>query len=276
MNETLVRAVRDGDADAIDSILAMHPDQAAARLDEARSPSGIGGMTAFHLAVHWVRPGVLRVLARRGVPINARNAEGRTALHDAIEDSRDDLVDLLIELGAKVDVCAAAILGRLDRLREILNETPEAVDDRTTGLSPLGWAAYGNRHDTATELILRGAKMDDGELLCAASVGHVRVGRVLLDHGADPDAISPAAGGNALHAAVSMRNTCDSSAFVALLLSRGADPTIRSAAGKTAIELAEEGRARQQAARERGEQPEFPRDYDAVLHLLRGATDPVR
>ena len=67
--------------------------------------------------------------------------------------------------------------------------------------SPLGWAAFGNQVETATELILRGARMDDGELLCAALVGHVEVGRLLIAHGADPNELFTEAGGNALHAA---------------------------------------------------------------------------
>ena len=70
-------------------------------------------------------------------------------------------------------------------------------NDRSTRLSPLGWASFGNQVETARELIERGARMDDGELLCAASVGHVEVGRLLIQHGADPNVVSEEAGGNA-------------------------------------------------------------------------------
>ena len=71
--------------------------------------------------------------------------------------------------------------------------------------------------------------MDDGELLCASSVGHVEVGRVLIRH--------------------------------------GADPTIPTSQGKTALQVAEEG-ARRQAG---NPSDDCSKDYEAVTALLRQA-----
>jgi len=207
-------------------------------------------------------------LIAAGAELDGRSDEGRTALHEAIEYGHGRIRDLLLESGAEVDVCAAAILGRVERLRLLLDRQPALVGDRSTGLSPLGWAAYGNQTETAAELCDRGARPDDGELLCAASVGHVEVGRLLIEHGADPDEVHPGAGGNALHAAASMRYTHDASAFVAMLLAAGADPKLRSLGGRTALEIAEEGAGR----RCEGEDvAEATKSYPAVAALLRAA-----
>lgn len=221
-------------------MLAERPALLAARTG-ARGPTGAPrGGTGLHLAVHADRPDVIRVLLDAGIDPDVRNAAGRTALHDAIEGGRRQITELLIDGGgATVDICAAAILGRLERLRQLLGEDPSRANDRSTGLSPLGWAAFGNRVTAAAVLIDRGARMDDGELLCAASAGHVEVGRLLLDRGVDPDAIDPGAGGTALHAAAAMRYTPDARPFVRMLLGRGANPRIRDRKGRTPAGIAE-------------------------------------
>lgn len=206
-------------------------------------------------------------LIARGVDLDARNGEGRTALHDAIEDGRSEIQELLLAAGAEVDAAAAAILGRVDRLRELLDADPTLANDDRTGISALAWAAYGDRPECAALLIERGARMDDGELFCAASCGHVAVARTLLDHGADPNATWPGhRDGTPLHVAARMPYTCDVSGFACLLLERGADPNLRDADGETPLTLA---RARD------GVGPESKR-YDLLLRVLRehGAVDP--
>ena len=113
--------------------------------------------------------------------------------------------------------------------------------------------------------------MDDGELLCAAAVGHVDVTRVLLEHGADPNEMDERAGGTALHAAIGMKFTEDASEVVKVLLDAGADPQSKTTGGMTAIELAESRSARQAETLAKGEEVEFERNYDGVLEILRNA-----
>jgi ankyrin repeat protein len=213
-------------------------------------------------------------LVEAGVDLEARNDDGRTALHDAIELGRIEIENYLIESGAPVDLCCAAILGKLDLVRELLDRNPGSVNDDSTHISPLAWAAFGNQARVAEELIHRGARIDDGELLCAASAGHVEVGRVLLAAGVDPDALDPRAGGNALHVAAGMRYTADSSNFVALLLEAGADATIRSTGGKTALEIAEEGLEHQEEELEHGVDECELKNYAAVIEVLRRGPPP--
>ncbi len=151
-------------------------------MPKSEAADGTGGCTGLHVAVHCANVEIARLLISSGVDLEARNEDGRTALHDSIEYGKREIEKLLLESGAEVDVCAAAILGRIEGVRELLDQDPDLVNDRSTNLSPLGWASYGNQTEVAAELISRGARMDDGELLCAASVGHAEVGRLLLQH----------------------------------------------------------------------------------------------
>ncbi len=93
------------------------------------------------------------------------------------------------------------------------------------------------------------------------------MGRLLIEHGADPNEIHPEDGGNALHAAASMRYSRNSSAFVDMLMAAGADPRIRSRAGQTALQIAEEGIRRQP----RDGAGEEPKEFSDVAELLRRA-----
>lgn len=223
--------------------------------------------TGLHAAVHAGSVDVARVLVEAGIDLEAATLEGRRALHDAIEFGQSEIARLLEEAGAELDICCAAILGRLELLREWLDRDPALANDRSTGLSPLGWASFGNRTETARELIARGARMDDGELTCAGSVGHAEVARVLLEAGCDPNWACPESGTTALHAAASMRYTCDAAAFVDVVLEFGADPEAKTVSGRTPLELAEAGHRAQLAA----PPPEFPKDFAAVIERLRRA-----
>lgn len=150
--------------------------------------------------------------------------------HDSLRRCRSEIEKLLIEMGATIDICAAAILGMMERVRE---------------------------------------------LLCAASVGHIEVGRVLLKHGADPNEIDRNAGGNALHAAAKMRYTHDSSAFISMLLAAGADPSLRTRDGKSARQIAEDGARHQSGPRGPENREGWLRNFEGVAQLLRQAESPT-
>ena len=262
-------SINSGDLETLKRLLAAAPALLGATSAPSYAPDKPLRCTGLRAAVHARRPEIARLLVDAGIDIEAKTLEGRTALHDSIEDGVVDVTDLLLERGAEVDICTAAILGRLDRVRELLDADPARANDRATGLSPLGWASFGNRVDTAGELIRRGARMDDGELICAASVGHVEVGRLLIERGADPDEVNPEWGGNALHAASAMRYTNDSRRFVEMLLERGADPMLTTTKGLTALQIAEQRVREQEASPEDAELRQ--KDYAGIVAVLREA-----
>jgi ankyrin repeat protein len=268
MSNEFLEAVRRGDVAAVRSALVEDASLARLTLPAAPGEEHLKGATPLHVAAREGHSALVPLLVAHGADLEARTHEGRTALHDSIEWGQRNAEKALIAAGARIDICAAAILGRADEVRAMLDADPKLVNERSTSLSPLGWAAFGNQAGIAAELIERGAKMDDGELHCAAMVGHVEVAEVLMAHGADPNALAKESGANALHAAAHLRYTGDATRFVQMMLEAGADPTIRARDGRTALEIAEAG-AREQASAAEGDRSS--RNFAGLIGLLRAA-----
>ncbi len=260
-------AIGNGDQDSLIRLIQQQP----ALIHECAAPPNAGDsglrLTGLHAAIYAGQDAAFHILANAGADLEAKSTEGRTPLHDSIEFGRAKITEFLLDKGVEVDICSAAILGQIDRLVALLDADEGAANDRSTGLSPLGWAAYGNRPDSAAILLERGARMDDGELLCAASVGHVEVGRFLIESGYDPDRIDEGSGGAAVHAAATMRFTRNAVPFLTLLVEKGADLNQLTPAGKTALDLAEACARRQGDDDLEGD--EGPRRYDLVIEFLR-------
>ena len=110
-------------------------------------------MTLLHAAIAAKQGPAVRILIERGVDVSARNAGGRMAVHDAFEYGQEVLAQMLIAAGSEVDACAAAAFGRLNDLKSRLVANPAEANDLTTGLTPIGWAAYGQQLEAAKMLI---------------------------------------------------------------------------------------------------------------------------
>lgn len=152
------------------------------------------------------------------------------------------LVADLLDLGITLDVFDAASLGRVDELQELLDATPDDRDAVSEdGFTPLHLAAFFGQVK-ATELLLnRGAPCDPVSandlavhpINAAAANSHEVVVHLLLDHGADADAVM-SEGYRPLHAAAHN----DRPNMVRLLLERGADPNARNERGETPADVA--------------------------------------
>jgi ankyrin repeat protein len=208
---------------------------------------------------HAARAGHLEMvdlLLARGAPIDARNLAGATALYFAAEGGRGPVARRLIERGADVNltgpsgispVAAAAYAGNDPIVAALLahGADPKPPDD--TGKPPIVYAAARARIDVVKRLLAQNIDINaryrnDLTLLMWAAgpdekvleAHAVKVVEYLLDAGAHVDdrddrgrtALMIAAEGG--HAEIA-----------ALLLARGADPSLKDKAGKRAADLTE-------------------------------------
>ena len=162
------------------------------------------------------------LILKAGANINAKDADGMTALMHAANFARDKVTKLLLKHGADV------------KIRD------------SSGKTALMYAAAHEKDDVARLLLEHGAdvnakdKSGNTALMFAAgqeeqyiTIENDKVVRLLLEHGAEVDAKNES-GETALMVAAS--NGYEKT--VTLLLEHGADADLRNADGKTARELA--------------------------------------
>jgi ankyrin repeat protein len=205
--ELVKRAFCEDNVALFRDVLARHPDLKAKINDTA-------GPFNSPLITHARSREMLDALLEAGADINARSRwwAGGFGLLDS---AKPDLAAYAIERGAIVDVHAAARLGMLDRLRELLRSNPESGNARGgDGQTPLHFAStveiagylldHGadidacdvdhestpaqymvrDRQEIVRYLIQRGCKTD---ILLAAALGDAELVRKHLD--ADPACI---------------------------------------------------------------------------------------
>ena len=163
------------------------------------------------------------------------------------------MVEALLAAGARLDVFAAAAVGRTERLAEILDEDPVAVDAVAgDGFRPLQLAAFFGQVGAVRLLLERGASVDAASgndsglraLHSAAAGRHTEIVTLLLEAGADPGPRQQ--GGFTPLMAAALHGD---EGIVAALLAAGADATARSDDGRDAAALAEQGGHPELAAR---------------------------
>jgi ankyrin repeat protein len=182
-------------------------------------------------------------------------ADELTPLMFAVYYSQTAVVDVLDARGLEIDIFAAAALGRLDRVQDLLAQNPNLVHSYSAdGWTPLHLAAHFGRCDAATLLLDAGADVStcsansmQNQPLHAALAGRSReVAALLLDAGAEVNARQQH-GFTALHAAAQNGDL----ASAVLLLERGANPFAETDGRETALDYAIKG------------------GHDAVADLLR-------
>ena len=210
-----------------------------------RKDSWLSNIQALSEAIHAGDTARARALLGQDAALaHASDADGVALLMKAIYFGRAEIIDLLIERGAEVDIFAAAALGKVERLRALIQADPQLIH----AYSPDGWtalhlAAHFGQREAVEVLLAAGASvqarsqngMRNTPLHAAMPGGKSEIVEVLLASGAEVNA-QQEGGFTALHEAASQ----GSAVLVRLLLARGADPALVSESGKTARDLAKE------------------------------------
>jgi uncharacterized protein len=109
--------------------------------------------------------------------------------------------DEILARNPELDVFEASATGRVDRLRELLDDDPALVNAwAADGFQPLGLASFFGHPEAVGVLLERGAEVNSASRnnmrvmplhsACAAREADIRyeVAKLLLEHGADPNA----------------------------------------------------------------------------------------
>ena len=173
------------------------------------------GMTALMHAANFARDKVTKLLLKHGADVNAKDKSGNTALMFAADHQEDDVVRLLLEYGADVN-----------------------AKDKS-GNTALMFAADHQEDDVARLLLEYGAdvnakdKFGNTALMFAAAHQEDDVARLLLEHGADVNA-KDKSGNTALMFAADHQEDD----VARLLLEHGADINAKDKSGNTALMFA--------------------------------------
>ena len=198
----VMKAIQSDDVASLKQIFASQPELAAERDENGNSP--------LLISAYYGRSAMVRVILDQGVRPNLFEA------------------------------CAAGLAGDVARL---LKENPRLVGDRShDGWTPLHLAAFFGRLELVKLLLDAGASMltisnnNESNLpINAAAAGRRNdVVRLLVERGCPPDARASDQGYTALHLAANNGNV----ELVEFLLRSGADRSLKTGSGETAIDLA--------------------------------------
>ena len=194
----LVAAVQAGDAPSVGRALERHP-RLRSRLDDPAPGVPFGGTALLEAASRGDRA-IVDVLLRAGADINAKSHWWAGGFGVLDHDHDPGFVSFLIERGASVDVHAAARLGMLDRLKQLVSANPKLVHARGgDGQTPLHVA---RTVEIAEYLLDHGAEIDardvDHESTAAQYMVRDRqnVARYLVARGCRTDILMAAALGD--------------------------------------------------------------------------------
>ncbi len=201
-----------------------------------------GGFSALHHAAIGDYKEMAELLIAKGADVNAKDASGNRPLYHAVRSGHKDIAEMLLEKGAEPSIHAAAFLGHIDDIKDLV-ETGTSIDANDSGgLTPLHYAVMQGHYDTAKFLIAKGAHVNVKDiwpfgtpLHCAVENGRNEIVELLAGAGADVNTRKRRPAGDApLHSAI-RRGHSD---IVGILASHGADLNVKDNSGQIPLDIA--------------------------------------
>lgn len=156
------------------------------------------GMTALHYAAMAGQFDVADILLRYHADVNALDNHGTTALVEACHggpwkaEPAEDIIQLLLDHGAQIDLFLTAAMGRTDLIASILDRDGSLVDrEDDRGRTALFHAARNNRLAAVKLLVERGADVNRSDAVGIAALHRTsqecsdELIQYLIDHGAN-------------------------------------------------------------------------------------------
>ncbi len=151
---------------------------------------GSKGRTALHLAVCNGHDPIVQLLLQHKADPNVRDVYGDYPLTSAAIRGHVKIVELLLSYGAETEQSESESTADLDRRGNKMHVLPFLVHDENT---PLIWAAMGGHVDAVRMLLNHGTNLGQKDrvnktaLHWAAEKGHHSTVELLLQHKADPN-----------------------------------------------------------------------------------------
>lgn len=129
--------------------------------------------------------------------LNARGADGLSAVRLAAYYGHPAIAHLLAERRSDLDIFEAAASGRVERVRALVEAQPALANAvAADGFQPLGLACFFGHFEAAKCLVEHGAEVNSPArnqqkvmpLHSAAASRNLEIARLLLEHGADANA----------------------------------------------------------------------------------------
>lgn len=161
---------------------------------DVNAPEPNGGSTPLMFAVVIGNKEMVDVLLKYHPDLSSSNAYAGTPSATAVDKGRLDIAFMLdnyVLHSHSNTVSFAAARGNLDKLRDLLRQTPEALEEKDElGLTPLAWAAAEGQKGSAEMLLPLGADLNTTDqaklqpLDWAAFNGHLALVQLLASKGA--------------------------------------------------------------------------------------------
>jgi ankyrin repeat protein len=158
---------------------------------DAEVPSEI--INQFVGAAHGNFNVVKALLEQYPAVLNKSTSEDETAIKAAAHTGQKQIAEYLVESGAPLDICTAALLGMTEKVDEMLAGDPDLLHATGAhGIPLMFYAGMGGDLKMAELLFRHGADLNAGDGIISALHGAVfanspEVCRWLLSHGARPE-----------------------------------------------------------------------------------------
>ncbi|HET6351814.1 MAG TPA: ankyrin repeat domain-containing protein [Coriobacteriia bacterium] len=202
-NGIILDAVVSGDVDGVREVLANGPLMELIDVETRWEDK----MTVLHLAAALDHPDIVQALVEGGLSVEAKALEGMTPLLVAAVNDRRAAVERLLDLHANIEAVDieqgasalnfAAFYGYNELARLLLGRGANPNHMNYLGTPPLQTAVAQGNIDLVRTLLDNGARTSlcSGGLtlvFIASQEGHADIVRLLVEHGADPNARRPA------------------------------------------------------------------------------------
>ncbi|HZY79426.1 MAG TPA: ankyrin repeat domain-containing protein [Cyclobacteriaceae bacterium] len=188
--------------------------------------------------------GLIALLKQEPSLLDFRDSRGATILMLAFYFRNSDLSNYILSVRQPADIYEAAIAGDVDSVKKFLAANGSVLDAHSAdGFTALGFSAFFDRPVVARYLLNSGAdpnipssnSFKVAPLHSSVAAKSLEITQLLLDHGAKPNVFQQS-DVTPLHEAAHN----NSPAIAKALLKAGADKSLKTSDGKTAMDYAKE------------------------------------